>query len=66
MGKKKPFINKKTATTFSLVYREQDGLDGEDEGVERTLVPVGGPRGNDEHLGDGDYSIYESEYGAGG
>lgn len=45
MGRKtKAFIDKKKATTFSLVYRD-DAEDGDPDGGLRTLAPAGGHRG---------------------
>lgn len=38
MGKKK-FIDKKRATTYSLVFRTEEA-DDDDEGGERVLVPM--------------------------
>eukprot|EP00208_Stichococcus_sp_RCC1054_P008316 CAMPEP_0206152686 /NCGR_PEP_ID=MMETSP1473-20131121/39454_1 /ASSEMBLY_ACC=CAM_ASM_001109 /TAXON_ID=1461547 /ORGANISM="Stichococcus sp, Strain RCC1054" /LENGTH=573 /DNA_ID=CAMNT_0053550251 /DNA_START=115 /DNA_END=1835 /DNA_ORIENTATION=- len=41
MVKRKPFIDKKKATTFNLLYRASEvQIDGEDEGPERELVDV--------------------------
>ncbi|EFJ39629.1 hypothetical protein VOLCADRAFT_100746 [Volvox carteri f. nagariensis] len=68
MGKKKAFINKKKAVTYSLVYRDpSEDPDGEDGG-QRVLAPVGGPRGlhhtSDDYSDTYEYedSVYDSEY----
>ncbi|KXZ50913.1 hypothetical protein GPECTOR_14g16 [Gonium pectorale] len=70
MGKKKAFIDKKKAVTYSLVYRDpSEEQDGEDGG-ERTLALPGGHRGAGAPVAeDDDYdyydeagSLYESEY----
>lgn len=45
MGKKKPFIDKKRATTYTLVYRaaEEDPEDALNAEGDRVLVPSGRP-----------------------
>jgi hypothetical protein len=40
MGKTKSFIDKKTATTYSLIYRSQDEVNEDPEKAERVLQPV--------------------------
>ncbi|GIL81302.1 hypothetical protein Vretifemale_10341, partial [Volvox reticuliferus] len=68
MGKKKAFIDKKKAITYSLVYRDpSEDPDGEDGG-QRILAPVGGARGpqppSEDYNGyyEDEGSIYNSEY----
>jgi hypothetical protein len=48
MGKRKPFIDKKHATTYSLIYRPADEAAADPTEGERLLVPVGQlpPQGN--------------------
>lgn len=54
MGKKKPFIDKKKSTTYSLIYRSQDDAQADPEGSDRILQPtdsVGVPDVQTEQVG---------------
>ncbi|GLI61074.1 hypothetical protein VaNZ11_003339, partial [Volvox africanus] len=70
MGKKKAFIDKKKAVTYSLVYRDPSEDPIGEDGGQRVLAPVGGARGphppSEDYYEDGYYedeaSIYDSEY----
>lgn len=48
MGKKKSFIDKKTATTYSLIFRSQEQAADAPGGPERVLVPASGEAGAEE------------------
>jgi hypothetical protein len=49
MGKKKSFIDKKTATTYSLIFRSQEEAADAPDGPDRVLVPhVGEPTTEDQ------------------
>lgn len=65
MGKKKVFIDKKKAVTYSLVYRDaSEDADG-DDGGQRVLVSVGKPQypaSDIPNCYDDEGSVYDSEY----